>query len=87
MLRPRTRCSPSTAMLWPWTAAEAMLETVVVVALYLGPLLANSVPDCRPMLHFRVWPCISAGQMKEGQEKAGDGAVASGTAVPLISLG
>jgi hypothetical protein len=25
--------SPSTALLWPWTEAEAMLETVVVVAL------------------------------------------------------
>ena len=33
MLRPRTLCSPSTEMLWPWTEADAMIETVVVVAL------------------------------------------------------
>ncbi len=33
MLHPRTLCPPSTEMLWPWTEAEAMLETGMVVAL------------------------------------------------------
>jgi hypothetical protein len=33
MLIHRTLCSPSTEMLCPWTEAEAMIETVVVVAL------------------------------------------------------
>jgi hypothetical protein len=30
MLSPRARRSPSMEMLWPWTEAEAMLETIVV---------------------------------------------------------
>ena len=33
MLTPRTLSSFSTEMLWPWIEADAMIETVVVVAL------------------------------------------------------
>jgi hypothetical protein len=45
-------------MLWPGTEAYAMIETVVVVELYLGPFLANSMPGCGPMLCFIIWPLI-----------------------------
>ena len=33
MLSPRTLHAPRTERLWPWTEAEAMIETAVVVAL------------------------------------------------------
>ena len=47
MLSHRTFCSPSTEMLCPWTEADAMIETVVVVELYIGPLLAFSKFNAR----------------------------------------
>ena len=34
-------------MLWPWTEADAMIETVAVVELYIGPLLAFSKFNAR----------------------------------------
>ena len=73
-------------MLGPWTEAEAMIETIVVVAL------------CQDL--FEQMQCQATGQggafseglsfqqvqMQEGQWRAGAWAIESGTAVPLLSL-
>ena len=56
MLSPRTRRSPKTAMLWPWTEVVALCQN----------LFRQILPDCGPRWRFKIGPCISAGSDERG---------------------
>ena len=86
MLRPRPRRSPRTAMLWPWTEAEAMLETVVVVARcqdLLKQMQCQAAGQCCALEKGLLFQQV---QRQEGQGRAGSWGASAGTATPLLSL-
>ena len=77
MLSPRTRRSPKTAMLWPWTEVVALCQNL------FRQRLCQTASQGGPVKEGLVFPQV---QMKEGQGKADAWAAASRTAVLRISL-
>jgi hypothetical protein len=73
-------------MLGPWTEAEAIIETIVVVALCQGLFEQMQCQAAGQGCAFPEGLSFQQVQMQEGQWSTGAWAIESGTAVPLISL-
>ena len=73
MLSPRTLHAPRTERLWPWTEAEAMIETAVVVALceaLIEQIQCQAAGQCYALEYGLALKQVN---MKEEQGRADDG--------------